>query len=1051
MVFTDADLSRFIDSPHLCWVQDIDCSRVIWANSAALIAFKAESAEEFYARDVSPLSAASRTRLETYRRRVADGSTYQTQWNTFINARTPLPLLATISAFMLADKRLGLFFEAEDIRDSTCAESLRMLEAFRQSSACFALFALNGWLLECNATMVREFGVIETAHTRSNGQVDVFLTLFENAADAERIRATAIAIGEFRGRVRLKNAGTVCWHLMIVITILDPVDGERILHVEAINISNEVGAEIRARDAELLLQQIADEMPQPIAYVGLNREFGFANRTFASWVGKSRDEIVGKSIEKVVGPDALLALSAGLPKIEVGVRHYYERRAKIDGMGERWIGVDVIPHQNDSGIVQGGFVFGRDIHALKLAEAGRIESEQQLQLIADSLPVAVVLFDLELRVVFANRPLGTWFGTSYESLVGRHALEVFGKAIVDDTRQALQKVVEGESATFRREASLLGKTRWIDVILAPFCREPDVVSGIVAVYSDVTKRVSDNLALNATRDAFARHLANTPLAVVQLDETLKVVQWTGSAAQTFGWVESETEGRRIEALQLFEAEMSDRLLQELEKLRLGVAERFTTQLRARKKDGTLIYCEWFGSILRGVAGDVSYFLLVQDVSARVSAEHHLQYIASHDVLTGLANRTQFQERLRQEVLRARRHDHRIGIFLIDLDRFKYVNESLGHTVGDVLLQGVAARLTTLCGDGDLVARTGGDEFMLLMELDDAGHAGRISEEIRRATSRPMKLGDQEVFVTMSIGISVFPEDAQTETELIKNADWALYRAKDAGRNGTQFYSRTLAGDVPSRLSLETELRRVVEYGQLELHYQPKQSLANGRITGVEALVRWRHPVKGLIQPDQFIALAEETGLIIGIGAWVCQEACDQAARWRAQFGTSPQIAINLSPMQLSRRELAAEILAQLQRAGLPGNTLMVEVTETGVVSDPYLATLTLETLRAHGVQSAMDDFGTGYSSLMQLKRLPIDALKIDSSFVRDVVTDRDDAAIIQAIIGLGRSLDLRTIAEGVETPEQMSALLKYGCDEIQGYFLSRPVNAVDYAAVFFEK
>jgi predicted signal transduction protein with EAL and GGDEF domain len=350
----------------------------------------------------------------------------------------------------------------------------------------------------------------------------------------------------------------------------------------------------------------------------------------------------------------------------------------------------------------------------------------------------------------------------------------------------------------------------------------------------------------------------------------------------------------------------------------------------------------------------------------------------------------------------------------------------------------------------LVARTGGDEFMLLVELDDADHASRVADDIQRRMREPLHVADQEIFVTLSIGVSVFPDDADNEQEITKNADWALYQAKDAGRNTAQLYSRSAANEAPFRLTLETDLRRVVEAGQLTLHYQPKQSLTNGRFTGAEALVRWRHPKQGLIQPDQFITLAEETGLIVGIGNWIIHEACRQSAEWRREYGTAPQIAINLSPMQLSRRQLADEILQAIDQHGLPGSAIMVEITETGVVSDPYLATLTLEALRAHGVQAAIDDFGKGYSSLTQLKRLPIDALKIDSSFVRDLVTDRDDAAIIQAIVGLGRSLDLRTIAEGVETAEQMSTLLKYGCDEIQGYFLARPLSASDFAAQFLK-
>jgi diguanylate cyclase (GGDEF)-like protein/PAS domain S-box-containing protein len=1045
VIYSEADLSGFAVSPRLCWVQDIDRARVVWANKSACDAFLASTPEEFYSRDVSPLSEASRTRLETYRQRVAHGNTYVTQWTTFILARQPLTLLANISAYELPDKRLALFFDAVDICASTCTESLRMLESARQSFVFMSMYNMHGCVLEHNAAFLREFG------EHSGAPRDDFQAMFESSTEAERIRSAAIAAGEFHGQVKLLVRGQLRWHFLIAISMLDPVNGTRILHVESIDVSSEVEAELRAREAERLLQQVADEMPQPIAYIRANREFGFVNQTFARWTGRSPEKIIGRPLEQIVEKGAMSALANAIPVIEAGDRHYYERLANIHGVGERWVGVDMIPHRNSDGVIAGGFIFGRDIDAQKRAEIGQIQSERQLRLISEALPVAVALFGLDSRLLFANQRFASWFGVSRDNLVGRHGLDIFGEETYRYTQSARERVIAGEPVYFRRQQLNDGELRWIDVNLAPFYGAANEVTGFVAVYADVTKRVTEHQALNATKDALANHLANTPLAVIQLDSTHAITQWTGRATEAFGWTDAQALGRRFADLQIFDSEAGETFDREMEKLRHGTNARFTMQIRSRRRDGTPIHAEWFGSVLRDNNEVKSFFFLVQDVSARVTAEHHLQYVASHDVLTGLTNRAQFQERLKQEVARARRHNHRIAVFLIDLDRFKYVNESLGHNVGDTLLQNVANQLAQLCEDGDLAARAGGDEFILLLELDDDAHMHRIGEQIRGVSAKPMKIGDQDIFVTLSVGVSVFPDDADTDIELVKNADWALYRAKDAGRNTIQFYSRTSGNDAPSRLSIESDLRRVVESGQLELHYQPKQSMVHGRVTGAEALVRWRHPVRGLIQPDQFITLAEETGLIIGIGEWVCREACEQIVRWRNTWGSAPQVAINISPMQLGQRNLADSILGELDRAGLPGSALMVEITETGVVSDPYLASLTLEKLRAHGVQAAIDDFGKGYSSLTQLKRLPIDALKIDSSFVRELVNDRDDAAIVQAIIGLGRSLDLRVVAEGVESPEQMTALLRYGCDEVQGYMISRPIPADDFAAIFLSK
>jgi diguanylate cyclase (GGDEF)-like protein/PAS domain S-box-containing protein len=1055
MLRTQDDLIALAASDNLCWVQDIDRARVVWANKAALAVFSAATAEEFYARDVSPLSEASRTRLQIYRNRVSTGEVYTTQWTTFVKASQPLTLIAEVSGYKLEDGRIALLFNARDVGEMVCAESLRMLEASRQSFVCYALFTYSGQILERNAAHLRAFGdSIGTPAT-----TDEFLALFEDKTVAERVRAHTMTTGKYRERVRLVSAQGLCWYLLIALAIMDPVTGDRVLHVETIDVSAEVEAEERARSAELLLEQIADEMPQPIAYLRADGYFGFVNRTYANWSGKTRDQIVGKHLNEITSQRALTLIQDGLPNIQRGERFQYERQATVAGMGERWISVDLIPHVDADGNISGSFIFGSDIHALKEAEENQRQSDRQLLSIADNLPVAVALFDPNHRLQFANRAFCAWFSIARETMLGRHAIEIFGVEAFEGTREARDAALQGETANFRRQTNLHGRQRTIDVTLSPYFPKHTEASGFLAVYTDITKNLEADLALNLTRDALTRHIANTPLCVIQLDAALKITHWTGRANEIFGWPEDMASGRRLDELSLFEADAAEQFLVELEKLKLGETERFTALLRARRRDGATMHGEWFGSVLRQTTRAtndnketvvMSYFLLVQDVSARVTAEHHLQYVSNHDALTGLPNRTQFQERLRQEVARARRHSHRVAVFMVDLDRFKYVNESLGHNAGDMLLQEVAARLATICHDDDFVARTGGDEFMLLAELDDEHHVARFAESIQRVASRPMVVNGQEIFVTMSIGVSVFPDDADVEQELVKNADWALYRAKDAGRNTAQFYSRTATNDTPSRLSIETDLRRVVENKQLELHYQPKQSMVNGRITGVEALLRWRHPVKGLIQPDQFITLAEETGLIIEIGRWVCKEACRQAAAWRLEFGATPQIAINISPMQLSRRELASEILADIAEAGIPGGAIMIEITETGVVSDPYLASLTLETLRNHGVQAAIDDFGKGYSSLTQLKRLPIDALKIDSSFVRDVVTDRDDAAIIQAIVGLGRSLELDIIAEGVETAEQMSLLLKYGCDQVQGYFVSRPIPPQDFAATFLK-
>lgn len=1046
MTLTEADLPRYAESSHPCWVQDIHISRVTWANDAAVKVLRADSPEDLYAREVKPLSKAAHTRLWTYLGRVSAGQSVDTQWTTF-PAGHPVTFMAKVRAYRTREDRIALFFEARVIDDAVCAEGLRMLEASRHSMAYFSLYRLSGAILERNASYLREFG--EPADINA----DCFLRLFADAREAERIRNEVVTAGEYRGRVRLTSPRGTRWHFVLALSILDPVDGQRVIHLESFDIHDQVEAELRAVEAERLLQEIADEFPHPVVYLDSERHYRFVNKTYCNWLALPREGILGRMVGDVAGRDVEAQLDAAWNGLQQGERMHYERNATYAGRGERWIRVDVVPHLREGDRFGGVFVFGYDIHAEKLAETGRRTSERQLELITDNLPVAVATFDDQDRIRFANRVLCDWFGLRREAMVGRHAAEVFGNAVYEESRPVVVRAREGETLHVRRKSDFAGAARWVDAAVAPFDDGDTNRAGVIAVYSDVTKRVEAHEALDRVRNALTSHLANTPLAVVQLDAQRRVGQWTGRAAEIFGWSDKEAMGRDLDELKLFDEEGRARFEQELVSLDRGDCNRFTASWRNLRKDGAVLHGEWYVSVLReGNAGATSYLMLVQDVSARVQAERHLQYVANHDVLTGLANRSQFQDRLKAEIARARRLNHSVAVVLLDLDRFKFVNESLGHSVGDALLQEVALRFTEHLGQGDLLARTGGDEFMLLVSQEGAEQEGgrglARAEEVRKLLTRPFQVAGQSLYVTASIGVSVFPYDADSDADLIKNADWAMYRAKDGGRNSVQIYSHALASDVPMRLSLESELRCAIELNQLELHYQPKQNLLTQRITGAEALLRWRHPTRGLVPPDEFIPIAEESDLILSFGSWVIKNVAQQIAAWRAVHGTVPQIAINLSAVQLKQRELAREILAALSEHGLPGSALMVEVTETGVVSDPLLATITLEVLRDHGVHAAIDDFGKGFSSLTQLKRLPIDALKIDSSFVRDVVIDRDDAAIVQAIIGLARNLGLQVIAEGVETSGQLGFLLNHGCSEAQGYLISRPVPAADFAARF---
>ncbi len=447
-----------------------------------------------------------------------------------------------------------------------------------------------------------------------------------------------------------------------------------------------------------------------------------------------------------------------------------------------------------------------------------------------------------------------------------------------------------------------------------------------------------------------------------------------------------------------------------------------------------------------VKGKIDRQLLVRTMQYSIERkrfQEQLEHQANYDALTGLPNRTLLRDRLRQAVF-AQRVARSVAVVFIDLDHFKFVNDSLGHDAGDQLLKLVAERLRSSVRDGDTVSRLGGDEFILI--LNDQPGEERIFHALQRIIGKvaePIAIGGHEMFVTCSAGVSIYPQDASDPETLLRNADTAMYRAKDHGRNNFQFYTAEMNRRVTERVAVENSLRRAVERDEFQLHYQPRVDLASGSIVGVEALLRWRHPEWGLVVPERFIPLAEETGLIVPIGEWALRTACAQNRAWQ-EAGLPPlTVSVNLSARQFRQEDLPKSVGRILAETGMRGEHLEMELTESLVMHDAEAAIGTLKRLKALGVKLAVDDFGTGYSSLSYLTSLPIDGLKIDQSFVRNITTGGRNGAgvLIRAIISLGHSLGLRVIAEGVETDKQLEFLKRHRCDEVQGFKLCRPLPA----------
>jgi diguanylate cyclase (GGDEF)-like protein len=443
------------------------------------------------------------------------------------------------------------------------------------------------------------------------------------------------------------------------------------------------------------------------------------------------------------------------------------------------------------------------------------------------------------------------------------------------------------------------------------------------------------------------------------------------------------------------------------------------------------------------SGAVTHFVGVQhDITELKRYQDELEHQANHDALTGLANRNLLKDRLHQQLALAHRYKRSFSVAFIDLDNFKLINDSLGHDVGDRLLRIAGERLAACVREGDTVARTGGDEFVLLVsERINEGGAYRVVQRVMAAIAPPFQIDHREFNVSCSVGIATFPRDGQDAETLLRNADTAMYRAKDSGRNTFQLYSSEMNVNVGERLTVETDLWRALERDELLLHYQPKVEMRTGRIIGTEALLRWQHPVRGMISPAKFIPVAEESSLIVQIGKWVIETACAQNVAWQKAGLPHIPIAVNISARQLHDRDLVPIVRAALATSGLAANCLEIELTESAVMLSVDKAMATLSELRAMGVQVALDDFGTGYSSLSYLKRFPVTRLKIDQTFVRDLATDVDDAAIVRAIIVVAEELSLDVTAEGVETAQQVAFLTAHNCGEAQGFYFARPAAA----------
>jgi diguanylate cyclase (GGDEF)-like protein/PAS domain S-box-containing protein len=554
--------------------------------------------------------------------------------------------------------------------------------------------------------------------------------------------------------------------------------------------------------------------------------------------------------------------------------------------------------------------------------------------------------------------------------------------------------------------------------------------------------------LRKQREWFEVTLSSVGDAVITTD-TQGLVTYLNPIAETMtGWLSIDAFGEPIDEIFRIVNEATQRVLSNPIKavLKTGKNTRLPTHTALIDKNGAQVPIEDSIAPIRDTKGNLLGAVIVfHDVSAARELSLRMSHLAQHDGLTDLPNRILLYDRLTQAMTLAKRRRKKLAVLFLDLDRFKHINDSLGHAIGDRVLQSVAERLRHCVRSTDTVSRQGGDEFVVLLsEVKKIQDAAVCAEKILAALSEPFGIDHHNLYAAASIGIATYPDDGTDADTLLKHADLAMYQAKDGNSNTFRFFERQMTLHLVERQEIESDLRRAIDRDQFVLYYQARVDLITEQIVGVEVLIRWKHPARGLVQPDKFMAIAEESGVVVPLGRWVLREGCRQGRAWLDAGMPPVRVAVNISAVEVRDKDFVEGVRSVLAETGLEPGSLELEVTETALLQNSKAVATVLQAIKDLGVHLALDDFGTGYSSLSHVRRLPIDALKIDRSFIRELATNSDDASVVRAMISMGRSLQMKVVAEGVETREQLECLRRYGCPEGQGYYFSKAIDAADF-------
>lgn len=697
----------------------------------------------------------------------------------------------------------------------------------------------------------------------------------------------------------------------------------------------------------------------------------------------------------------------------------------------------------------------RDITTTKTTENYLLESEERYRSIFESSVLGIINLNRDGSFIQINTSFCNFLGYSRMELMEKNIMEVTYPEDRPKTRwgvqdSSAQKRVEIEKRYLRKDGSIVWgrvSSSWIKSSHGEYS---------VAIIQDITERKRVEMESEKSLSLLHATLESTADGILAVDkEGKKIILYNDQFLKMWGVPDS--------ILETIKKTKDDTPLLAYNTRQVKDPEQFINRVKELYRNPTLDSFDVFelkdGRVFERHSKpqmvenkNIGRVWSFRDVTHRASTEKRLHQLANFDALTGLPNRTLLYDRLDQAMARAKWTKRFVGVLFLDLDRFKNINDTLGHDFGDLLLKEVSRRLSTCIREGDTIARLGGDEFIFILDhVANSDDTHLVAQKILDVLTSPFQLKEQEIFVSGSIGIAVYPEDGQDYESLLKNADTAMYRAKDQGKNNYQLYSPLLNARVSDRLSLENKLRRALERDEFVLHYQPIIELATGSIVSLEALIRWIQPDKGIVSPQEFILIAEETGLINPIGNWVLRTACAQIQTWQAAGLPKVSVAVNISSRQFQQSTLVNTISNIVRTSGILPECLELEITESAIMKNPDNTAATLRELHRLGIKTSVDDFGTGYSSLAYLKHFQISCLKIDRTFIRDIVTDSDDQAIVTAITALAHSLNLKVVAEGVETKEQLQIFQSLHCDKVQGFYYCKPLPQEEITQLLMAK